>query len=300
MVKDIVKSILGNRISVWLKTMKYYSNNPECRNFLKDNEKYKNLYKGKRCFVLGNGPSLNSVDFSALSNEYTFTVNQLSRRADFDKLKTNFHIWVDTLFFDLNSDNAADMELLEVMKKVKTEGNSPVNFFKWEAHRMIEQYNLADELNIQYIAEVRYDDRSSILKRNVDFTRTIPWMESVTCYAICLAVYMGFKEIYLLGCDCTGFINIASSKMKQAENSVYAYNISSNEKERLERMFNKRRIRDELNAYVGLFDEYEVLGQYCKKNGVLLCDATDGGLIDCLPKVDLENVLFEKIKNNEN
>lgn len=290
-IKAIIKKILGNKVSVFFKTQKYYKANPECRNYLKRNIELKNIHLGKRCFILGNGPSLKYVDFASLQKEYVFTVNQLSRHKDFSKLHTNFHIWVDNLFFDLDPSCKEDMELLNVMKNVKEDNNDPIVFYKWEAREMIKKFQLENVLDIRYIAEVRYDKRTAILKRNVDFTKTVPWMESVTCYAICLAVYMGFNEIYLLGCDCSGFINIASSKMLKAEEAVYAYNISENEKSRMEKMFNKRRIRDELNAYVGLFDEYEVLKKYCDKNGVNLYDATKNGLLDCVPKVNLDDVL---------
>ena len=39
-------------------------------------ERFKNKYKGKRCFIIGNGPSLNKMDLSPLKNEYTFGLNR--------------------------------------------------------------------------------------------------------------------------------------------------------------------------------------------------------------------------------
>ena len=38
-------------------------------------EFYRDRYKGKRCFVIGNGPSLNKHDLKLLEDEYTFAVN---------------------------------------------------------------------------------------------------------------------------------------------------------------------------------------------------------------------------------
>ena len=54
--------------------------------------KYRDKYKGKRCFVVGNGPSLNEQDLSLLAEEYVFTVNELMRHERFSLLKSNFHI----------------------------------------------------------------------------------------------------------------------------------------------------------------------------------------------------------------
>ena len=38
---------------------------------------YKNKFAGERCFVVGNGPSLNNMDMSKLSDEYTFGMNRI-------------------------------------------------------------------------------------------------------------------------------------------------------------------------------------------------------------------------------
>ncbi len=37
--------------------------------------RFKNKYSGKRCFIVGNGPSLNKLDLKKLDGEYTFAVN---------------------------------------------------------------------------------------------------------------------------------------------------------------------------------------------------------------------------------
>jgi hypothetical protein len=38
---------------------------------------YYNRHKGKRAFIIGNGPSLNQMDLSLLKNEYTFGANRI-------------------------------------------------------------------------------------------------------------------------------------------------------------------------------------------------------------------------------
>ena len=35
-----------------------------------------NVHRGQRCFIVGNGPSLNQTDLSLLRGEYTFTTNR--------------------------------------------------------------------------------------------------------------------------------------------------------------------------------------------------------------------------------
>ena len=40
------------------------------------NRKFNNCHKGRKCYVLGNAPSLNKIDFEKLEKEYVFTVNE--------------------------------------------------------------------------------------------------------------------------------------------------------------------------------------------------------------------------------
>ncbi len=44
---------------------------------LDKNAQFKDKYKGKRCFVIGNGSSLSSQDLSLLRNEVTFAMNRI-------------------------------------------------------------------------------------------------------------------------------------------------------------------------------------------------------------------------------
>jgi hypothetical protein len=37
----------------------------------------KDIHKGERCFVIGNGPSLKNTDISKLENEFTFGMNRI-------------------------------------------------------------------------------------------------------------------------------------------------------------------------------------------------------------------------------
>ncbi len=39
------------------------------------NAKFHNMYFGRRCFVIGNGPSSNNEDLTQLSGEITITMN---------------------------------------------------------------------------------------------------------------------------------------------------------------------------------------------------------------------------------
>lgn len=273
-----------------LKELEHHAAIRPYKELLQRNIRYRDVHKGERCFILANGPSVNGLDFSLLKDEITFTVNQIVRNPQFEKLNANYHIWSDRIFFQIQDGNDEDMEMLQIIKAVSQMAPKVEIFYEMAAKPMIDQYHLDELSNVAYFQVLGLN--SAILEKGlIDFTHGLPNYPTVIDYAICLAVYMGFRAIYLLGCDCTGFINIAQNKMAEARKNLYAYEISENAARRMERYAAQRDIRNELNSYVALFDEYEKLGAYCQRKGVELYNATDGGLLECLPRVKLEEVL---------
>lgn len=289
-MKKILKNIIGINNIIKLKSYFESKKNPTMKIQLDRNAEFKNKYEGKRCFIIGNGPSIKSIDFSKLADEYTFTVNQLPRNPEYEKLNTNFHVWTDERFFNLDEKCPEDMEILDVMKRVNTASNKPVVFYKDVAYEMVNKFHLDKELNIFYYQQSSFE-HSDLANANIDFTKLVPGFGTVIHYVILLAVYMGFKEIVLLGCDCTGIVSIAESRVGKAENSAYGYTISNNEKKRMEKVQNLTSFRDEMQWWVNVFDDYKILDEYCKKHGAKLMNATNPTLLEDVEKVKLEDVL---------
>lgn len=258
--------------------------------YLKKNKKYKNKHRGERCFIIASGPSINGIDFSLFKDEITFTVNQIVRNQNFDKLNTNYHLWADRIFFEIDEENEEDLEMLDIIKSVNKKSPKAEVFYESMAKKMIDKFYLEKDNNVNYFQVI--DLSPSHMERElIDFSEPVPNYPTVVDHAILLAVYMGVSEIYLLGCDCTGIINIAQNKLKNAINSLYAFEMSDKAAKRLERYSSQRNMKDELYSQAAIFAKYEELNRYCERNGVKLFNATKGGLLDCLDRVDLNEVL---------
>lgn len=257
---------------------------------LQKNKEFRNKYAGKRCFVIGNGPSLKSVDLSLLANEYTFTVNQISRNPQFKALKTNFHFWADRQFFRIDETKPEDLELLETIKNVKTENNSPMVFLPADQMSFAKKFGLEEDLDIHY-----YKDELCFLDslKKIDYSKIIPGFSTVVQYCITMAIYMGFSEVYLLGCDNTGIINNINSALKQ-DVEHYAYDISSNEQKRMENVMSDQTIYAYAASFSNVLRDYIQLYKYCNKHAIVLRNCTEQSAIDTIPKVKLSDVL----KNN--
>src|SRR5262245_13879795 len=60
---------------------------------------YRNLHKGERCFLIGNGPSLAKLDLQKLGGELAFTVNRGYLAARFGLPKTPYYVITDPLTY---------------------------------------------------------------------------------------------------------------------------------------------------------------------------------------------------------
>lgn len=151
-------------------------------------KKLKNKFKGKRCFIVGNGPSLNKCDLSLLKDEYTFAVNGIFYKTEEMGFKPTFYMVEDGHVVDDNLDkiNAFDPEYKFFpslyKKKIKKTDNTyffpaDLGFYRGD-HPSFEKPRFSEDFS-----EVGYCG------------------QSVTYLNMQLAYYLGFSEVYLIGMD---------------------------------------------------------------------------------------------------
>ena len=60
-------------------------------NILLRNKSLEKIHENERCFIFGNGISVNDIDMSLLAEEYTFSSNFLNYHKDFRDLNVNYY-----------------------------------------------------------------------------------------------------------------------------------------------------------------------------------------------------------------
>ena len=270
----------------------------EVKEELSLNSKFHNIHQNERCFIVGSGPSVSKIDFKKLANEYTFTVNQFSRFDNFQDLKTNYHVLTDERIFKLDENKEEDLERLKYFEKLKDSSNDIQCFAKLSAKDYIEHSKYLKDLNINYILDgLTFHDGYSL---GFDITKQIPWFPTVIDYCIFIAMYMGFKEIYLLGCECTGFLRVSSiGDNKDNNNFYYGYKISKNEEVKLKKHLDIYGVADELEIWGKIFRYYEYFERLARENNIKIINSTDGGILYTFERKDLDKVLKEKSKKQK-
>ena len=240
------------------------------KSILLSNQPLKNSHSDKRCFILGNGPSLKNVDFSRLSDEYVFTVNQSSRNPFFETLSPNFHVWADPNFFKIDKNQQEDLELFEYMT-VPTRIENCLCFYPVDQYDFCCENNLINN-NTRFFAPYlkMYDDFNEIIR----FDKLVPGFGTVVQTCIVLAIYMGFKDIYLLGCDNTSIMVTINSALELNGDQDYAYHVSTNEKKRMEEMVRSSSVEAYTRSYLDSLVDYRRLFSFAEKNGIRLINCS--------------------------
>ena len=291
MIKKIIKSVLGERISFslynFLQFLKMRFFNAELYNNVKNNKKFCGIHTGKRCFILGNGPSLKNVDLEILKDEYVFTVNCFSRVKGFEKVNSNYHLWIDSSFFELRDDQKYNHDdLIEDYYKISK--TNAVCFVPSIAFNFIKKNNLDKILDFHYL--LLGQDSVNNPKIEYDLSKFITGYTNVVQYAISIAIYMGFSEIYLLGCDSTGVMSLLNTAMNLSNSDVHAYD-KDDVDERNKQILSKWTMTDVFYDQYLLFHGYRVLEQITVKKGIKLINCSDSTLINEIPRKKISEIL---------
>lgn len=261
----------------------------EFRANVQEIKKYKGIHRGQRCFIIGNGPSLKEQDISALKNEITFTVNQAGRNEQIRSICPTYHCWVDPVFFKLDSKKSEDKEVIKAFTTLYSENNRPITFLPQQAYSFVQEAGLSNKIDIQYFISTLQKRKEYI--KSFDLSKSIPAFGTVVQTCIAIAMYMGFSEIYLLGCDTTGIITMINSAL-DGDGLQYGYSISENEKNRLHNQYRDNKfLIESIVSFADLLETYEKLYKYAIRHDVKLINCSKETIITTIPRMKLEEIL---------
>ncbi len=141
-------------------------------------QKFHDIHKGSRCFIMGNGPSLANMDLSPLVNEFTFGLNRIYLNFDKMGFKPTYYVSASDLVMKQFVD---DIKALEMPK-----------FLNWQCRKLFS--GVEDVYFFRAVSRLKV-----FFQKNA--TNPLESGSTVTNVAIQLAFYMGFKEVILIGVD---------------------------------------------------------------------------------------------------
>lgn len=233
--------------------------------FLKKLKGIKGKYQGEKCFIIGNGPSLRLKDLERLSGYITMGCNEildLYSRTD----------WRPTCFFIIDAqvvlDYIHDVDDLEYILSNCDMLFSAVN------NNIFDQYHNRRG-DIYFLNTRRRNDAS----RFSDQADKVVYDSGTTLYSMFqVAVYMGIKEIYLLGVDNT-------FRKEIYEDGTLAIN------EEIQDHMELMNCPSEGIYYKDLIEAvFRKAKEYADSHGIKVFNATRGGCLEVFERVDFDSL----------
>jgi len=243
--------------------------NFKVKKLIAKNAAYKDRHLGQSCYILGTGPSINNLndsDIEKLKTEIIFGVNSLYKAPRLNAIVPSYYSLFDNYYWDPNSDfRFAFKEIAELYDP------QPIFLTNYVAKASI------DELGLDQQSLFLYSKLYPIKSIDTDLSRNMHITMNVVSTTILAAIYMGFKEIYLLGCDYNSF---ATPK------TMHCYDDSDEFLEDPE-----GRLAFLLKFYHLTTEFHYLIAKLAKKRGVKVVNLTEGSLLDAYPRGNISNVL---------
>lgn len=220
--------------------------------------KQKGRFAGRRCFVAATGPSLRAEDLDRIRGEYSFSMNSCLLAWDQTAWRPDFYLIQDRYVYErlapLLAGEAGD-QLPEVWVGEPIAAACPVprRFRTFPLHELDHKM-----FHFRGWGSFRFSE---------DCYSCIYDGYSVIFSALQMACYMGFREIYLLGCDC-------NYNQPQSHFIPYGY-------------------RDPQAAVMGdkMLAGHAAFRQFAEARGVRVFNCTRGGMLEAYPRVPLEEIV---------
>lgn len=293
--RETVAMSVVNSVDNFRRDLKFYlqwMSSADLRTEMTRNKELKNIHKGERCFVLGNGPSLKQHDLSKLTNEYVFTVNNMIKTDAFKLLKPNFHLFFDPAFFDFFfSPSPENNRAIEDIKQ-KLVANPDMTFFS--SYRLRSKFSkVFSDFNSHYAFNNK--TYTAQLKKASAMHRNTPAFQNVILYAINIAVYMGFEKIYILGVDMTGFLDAYEHDVTESK-AGHFYETTKEDFQKLVQFKMDNNLDNEfyLKAFGKTFEHFKLMERNASSKKARLFNASEHGALDVIERVN-----YQKLFSNE-
>lgn len=222
-------------------------------------------HKGRRCFIIGNGPSLNKTPIERLASEVTIGCNGIFLLFDRMGFEPTYYTVEDVL---VAKDRRAEIARIRTSTRV----------FPFDLQRLLEpgQEALWVQFMRKYDGFPRFTD---------DFVREAFWGGTVTYLNLQLAVHLGCNPIYLVGID----HNYKTDVPVKKEGSVWTS--QADDPNHFDPNYFGKGYRWHDPNVERMEQAYLMAREYGAARGIQILNATVGGRLEVFPRADIGTVL---------
>jgi|688.fasta_scaffold728442_1 hypothetical protein len=228
----------------------------------------KNMHEGERCCIIGNGPSLNKIDITKLNGQPSFSVNSIYYKIKSDNFIPYYYSVEDRFVFIENI-----CEIRAIPAKTK--------FFPKTYASLYPNTNNVCFINLDLDFYNPKSPYHYIPRFSLNCADIIYAGQTVTFMNMQLALYMGFKEIILVGMDFDykvppGASNIIVSKEDDMNHFHPDY-------------FGRGKRWHDPNLE-NVYKSYQLFKLYSEFKGVKVINATNGGKLELFQREKFSSI----------
>lgn len=277
LVQDLLPPFIYRIISL-LKARQQNMLDNKMINIVKNN-KYKNLHKNDRCFIVGTGPSIKEQDLTLLKDEYVIGVSGLFQHKDIDIMKPSYYVLPPVFRGHGHFYGESDfVNWLENMDKALS--NDTVMVLDIGDKKYIDKYKVFTNKKVLWANYLPWNESKDI--KSIEIL-SMPAIWSVSESALQTALYLGFKEIYILGFDHDWFNGLFNYGIEAEKARLYF-------KSSIEDIKKEHEIDSEFQMlrHAKIFKKYKML--YALKKNIYNVNANANTYVDTFPKVKFESL----------
>lgn len=229
-----------------------------------------NTHVGEKCFVIGNGPSLKAEDLDKIKEKGIFSFASKGIYTIFNQTEWRPDIW-----------GVSDLDYIELKQDT-------INELAGFPKLVCAQSVIAKGIQIKdaiYYPFIQAERQPRFF--NIDILNGVHFYGTITGKLINFAAYMGFKEIYLLGCDNSWALKKDSTGKMIIDTSVKAHfsddYYSGGEEAKVIRKL------DNVDKALYYIDEsYKDIKYFCDQLDIKIFNATRGGKLEVFERVNFD------------
>ena len=252
---------------------------------LKKNVELKDKYNNERIFILGSGSSILLYDLKVLSNECVMTQNSFHMHNDISYVDPNIHCVVP--YYQSNKEISIWVDYIADIK-----ARMPNSLFLWglNTKALIDKYH-EDISEKSYYIRTKYN-LLTLKKAKVNISKTIMTIPTVLTQCLTVAIYLGFKEIYLLGFDL--------DQICHTNDQTYGrfYGMSKITETEFEKDANQKldvETTDGWYTWWLMNKQFFLIKHFADQNNINIVNGTKGGILSYFKREPIENIIGQEI-----
>ena len=233
--------------------------------------------------IMGNGPSLKTVfeqQMCVLHRCDTMAVNFAANTQEFFDVKPRYYTLADPHFYRATDDSnvrrlVASLESVDwpMTLFVPYEGRTIGSLIK-NTNIIIVSYNAVGIEGWSWLTRMAFNRRLGM-----------PRPRNVLIPSVMLGVWLGYKEIYLVGADHSWTTSLSVDENNNViTNLPHFYADNSHERERVKAVYAGVPLHSLFHSYYVAFKAYPQIERWARERGVAIYNATPGSFIDAFER----------------